>query len=188
MAARSRAASNCRAPPLRFHTSIPTHVHTAFHPRATNRAFLSATPIVATAPAACSALIQKHWGRLTKSSEEKEAQIAKVRTLLATGKGDAPAGRELFKVVCATCHKLNNEGVNIGPDLTGYERDNLDFILPAIVDPSLAIREEYTAFNVTTKDDQSLTGFLLENTPQSVTISDLNQNKLVIARRDLQTL
>lgn len=136
----------------------------------------------------CAALIQKHWGRLTQSSEEKEAQITKVRALLATGKGDAKSGRELFKLVCATCHKLNNEGANIGPDLTGYERDNLDFILPAIVDPSLAIREEYTAFNVTTKDGQSLTGFLLENTPQSVTISDLNQNKLVIARRDLQSL
>ncbi len=137
---------------------------------------------------ACTALIQQHWGRLTKSSEEKEAQIAKVRTLLATGKGDVKAGREIFKLVCATCHKLNNEGANIGPDLTGYERDNLDFILPAIVDPSLAIREEYTAFNVTTKDGQSLTGFLLENTPQSITLSDLNQNKLVIARRDLQSL
>ncbi len=136
----------------------------------------------------CAALIQKHWGRLTKSSEEKEAQITRVRALLATGKGDAKSGRELFKVVCATCHKLNNEGANIGPDLTGYERDNLDFILPAIVDPSLAIREEYTAFNVSTKDGQSLTGFLLDNTPQSVTISDLNQNKLVIARRDLQSL
>ncbi len=137
---------------------------------------------------ACAALIQKHWGRLTKSSEEKEAQITRVRALLSTGKGDAKSGRELFKVVCATCHKLNNEGANIGPDLTGYERDNLDFILPAIVDPSLAIREEYTAFNVSTKDGQSLTGFLLDNTPQSVTISDLNQNKLVIARRDLQSL
>ena len=138
--------------------------------------------------AACDALIQKHWGRLTRSSEEKERQVAQVRELLATGKGDAPQGHTLFQKICATCHTLNGEGAKIGPDLTGYERDNLDFILPAIVNPSLAIREEFTAFNVETKDGQSLTGFIAEQTPSAVTLTDATGKRLVLPRGDIESL
>jgi putative heme-binding domain-containing protein len=136
----------------------------------------------------CDVLIQKHWGRLSRSSEEKERQVAQVREFLAAGKGDAQQGREIFQRSCATCHTLNGEGAKIGPDLTGYERDNLDFILPAIVDPSLAIREEYTAFNVETKDGQTITGFIVEQTPSAVTLTDVSGKRLVLPRRDIENL
>ncbi|NBV86405.1 MAG: dehydrogenase, partial [Verrucomicrobia bacterium] len=121
----------------------------------------------------CEALISKQWGRLRQSSAEKDRKMADVRKLLASGAGDLAEGRKVFQMVCSTCHTLNGEGGKIGPELTGYERDNLDFMIPAIVDPSLGIREEYTTFNVTTKDGQVLVGFILENTPQAVTFQDI---------------
>jgi putative membrane-bound dehydrogenase-like protein len=136
----------------------------------------------------CDGWIQKHWGRLTRSSLEKEAQIAKSRALLASGKGDPKAGRELFTLLCASCHTLNGQGVKIGPDLTGYERDNLDFILPAIADPSLAIREEYVGFNITTRDGQNLSGLLIEQSPRSVTLLDLAGQRSVLPRDEIQKL
>ncbi|MEO6742710.1 MAG: c-type cytochrome, partial [Chthoniobacteraceae bacterium] len=138
--------------------------------------------------AACDALIAKHWSMLKQSSAAKEARIAQVRKLLTTGKGDAEAGKTVFKTMCAVCHTLNKEGGKIGPDLSGYERDNMDFMLPAIVDPSLAIREEFTAFTAVTKDGQTLTGFIEAQTPQSVTMRDLNSQKLVLSRADLKSL
>ncbi len=144
--------------------------------------------ITAFKDAASDALIKKHWGRLTKSSEEKEAQIAKVKKLLASGKGDLKAGQELFKLACAVCHTLNKEGGKIGPDLTGYERDNLDFILPAIVDPSLAIREEYIAFNIATTDAQTLTGLVTELSKTSVTLLDIGGNKTVLSRTNIKDM
>ncbi|MFA6543327.1 MAG: c-type cytochrome, partial [Limisphaerales bacterium] len=134
------------------------------------------------------ALIKKHWGRLTKSSEEKEAQVTKVRKLLAGPKGDPKAGRELFKLACGVCHTLNNEGGKVGPDLTGYERDNLEFILPAIVDPSLAIREEFIAFNITTHDAQTLTGLVTELTKTSVTLVDISGNKTLFPRTNIKEM
>lgn len=133
-------------------------------------------------------LIKKHWGVVRQSSAEKEARIAGILSLLPKGRGDGAAGHELFKTLCATCHMLKGEGGKIGPDLTGYERDNLGFLLPSIVDPSLAIRDEYVAFSAETKDGQFLTGFLTENTPQSVTISDLAQNKTTVPRDRLKKL
>ncbi|HSH96500.1 MAG TPA: c-type cytochrome, partial [Roseimicrobium sp.] len=133
-------------------------------------------------------LILKHWGQLRKSNEEKEQRIAAVRKLVTSGKGDLAAGRELFKIACSACHTLNGEGAKIGPELTGYERDNLDFMIPAIVDPSLGIREEFIGYNVTTKDDQSLTGLIIENNPLAIVLMDLSQNKAVIPREQIKLL
>lgn len=144
--------------------------------------------ITAFKDAASDALIKKHWGRLNKTSEEKEAQIAKVKKLLASGKGDAKAGHEVFKLACAVCHTLNKEGGKIGPDLTGYERDNLDFILPAIVDPSLAIREEFIGFNIETHDGQAFGGLITEINGQHVVVLDIAGNKHSLARTDVKTM
>ena len=138
--------------------------------------------------ARCDELIKQHWGNLRQSSEDKNRKIAAVRQVLAAGQADLAAGRTIFKQTCASCHTLFGEGGKVGPELTGYERDNLDFLLPAIVDPSLAIREEFTAFNITTKDDESLTGFITENKPQSVTLMDPTGHAIVIAREQIQSL
>jgi putative heme-binding domain-containing protein len=132
-------------------------------------------------------LIKKHWGSLRASSQEKEELIKNLRVIIAKA-GDPAKGRELFKMTCAVCHTLKGEGGKIGPDLTGYERDNLDFMLPAIVDPSLGIREEFTLYNLTTKDGQVLAGFIAETTPQFVTMLDAAGNKTKIAREDIQSL
>jgi putative membrane-bound dehydrogenase-like protein len=133
-------------------------------------------------------LLKKHWGNLRTSAAEKEQLIRNYRGLITTKGADVANGREVFRVACAQCHTLHGEGGKIGPDLTGYERDNLDFMLPAIVDPSLGIREEYTAFQLTTRDGQTFTGFIMEDTPQFVTLQDALGNVTKVARQDIQFL
>jgi putative heme-binding domain-containing protein len=132
-------------------------------------------------------LVKKNWGNLRASTQEKEELIKNLRVTIAKP-GDAAKGHELFKTICAVCHTLNGEGAKIGPELTGYERDNLDFMLPAIVDPSLGIREEYTLYNLTTKEGQVLVGFVADTTPQFVTMLDAGGNKTKIAREDIKSL
>ena len=133
-------------------------------------------------------LLDKHWGRLGQSTEGKLQDVERIRGILAKGKGDPEKGRALFQTSCGACHILHGEGGKIGPELTGYERDNLDFLLPAIVDPSLGIREEFTSFVLVTTDGQTLTGYITENQPQSVTLVDLAQNRIVVARERIQSL
>jgi putative heme-binding domain-containing protein len=50
---------------------------------------------------------------------------------------------------CAACHKLFHKGGNVGPDLTPYQRGNLETLLTSVIDPSAEIREgfEYINFN-----------------------------------------
>jgi putative heme-binding domain-containing protein len=133
-------------------------------------------------------LLDKHWGRLGQSSEEKLRDIERIRGIVTTGKGDPEKGRTIFQTSCGACHTLHGEGGKIGPELTGYERDNLDFLIPAIVDPNLGIREEFTSFVLATTDGQTLTGYITENLPQSVTLVDLAQNKILIPRERIKSL
>jgi putative heme-binding domain-containing protein len=133
------------------------------------------------------ALLKKNWGSLRASSAEKEALIKNLRFVLGRS-GNAENGHAIFRTTCAVCHTLKGEGAKIGPDLTGYERDNLDFMLPAIVDPSLGIREEYVVFTLTKKDGQVLAGFVTETTPQFVTIKDPAGNLTKTPREEIQSL
>jgi putative heme-binding domain-containing protein len=133
-------------------------------------------------------LIQKNWGNLRPSSQAKEYKIGQVRKLVGPGKGSPEKGHEIFKATCAVCHTLNAEGGKIGPDLTGYERDNMDFMIPAIVDPSLGIREEFTAFNINTKKGQMLIGLVTETDSKQVTLMDLTGNKTRLAREEIKEM
>src|ERR1051325_2251181 len=114
--------------------------------------------------------------------------MTEVQKISSDGSGDLTRGKHLFATSCATCHKLHGEGQTIGPDLTGYERDNLDFLTLSIVDPSAAIREEYTNFEIETADGLLLTGFIVERGAQSVTIEDGQQGRTVVPTSRIKRL
>lgn len=132
--------------------------------------------------------IQKLWGATRPPPGEKQQRMAALAQVLTRGKGYAGRGKALFTAICATCHTLFGEGQKIGPDLTGYERDNLDFLLVSIVDPSAGIREEYTNYEIETTDGLLLSGYILKQTPQSVTIEDGQEGKVVVPRDHIKTL
>ena len=50
-------------------------------------------------------------------------------------------GRAVFAKTCAQCHALYGTGGTVGPDLTGSQRANLDYVLQNVVDPGALIAE-----------------------------------------------
>lgn len=134
-------------------------------------------------------LVTKHWGKLRGGTPaEKQDQIRRVAGLLKSGPGNDAVGRELFKEHCGKCHTLFDEGGNAGPNLTGYERDNLNFLLPAVIDPSAAIREEYTNFAVITNDGRTLTGLIAERTPRTLTLRGVDGQPTIVDTDHIDTL
>ena len=133
-------------------------------------------------------LVQKHWGQLRQSSEAKQKRMETVSALIAEKKGDAKKGQQVYALACAACHRYKGKGGNIGPNLDAYQLNNPGFLIPAVVDPSLGIREEYAGFNVTTKDDQLLTGFIAQNAPQFIVLRDLAQNSITLPRNEIKNL
>ena len=132
--------------------------------------------------------IDKLYGNLRQSPAQLQERMKAVEKTVRTGSGDALRGKQLFAATCASCHKLHGEGQNIGPDLTGYERSNLDFLLLALVDPNAAIREEYTNFELETTDGLLLTGFIVERAAQSVTIEDGQQGRTIVPKSRIKRL
>jgi putative heme-binding domain-containing protein len=91
----------------------------------------------------------------------KSAPIEEGKTEL-TG-GDYERGRALFfgeQLKCATCHRLRNEGGNIGPDLSNLVHRDAGSVLRDINEPSSSINPDYVAYNVTLRDGDTLTGFV----------------------------
>lgn len=137
--------------------------------------------------------VEKLWGKIRQPNEAKQKRMAEIREILKAGQGDSTSGKALFNATCASCHRLHGEGALIGPELTGYERDNLEFLLPAVVDPNLGLREEFELVTVTLRpkpgesDNAVLSGFVRELTESSLRIVDLAGNESTVAQRDVLT-
>lgn len=95
--------------------------------------------------------------------------------------GDAEEGRRLFNdltgMACISCHRVGDQGVSIGPDLTGvgsqFSRHEL---AESILYPSKAVREGYQAVEIETKDDESFSGLAKGETGTEVLLLDRTGN------------
>lgn len=96
-------------------------------------------------------------------------------------------GRMVFQKTCAPCHKLYGEGGIIGPELTGSNRANLDYLLGNILDPSGEIQDDYKMVVVTTRDGRTYVGNIAKETDRQVTLRIVGQDAVAINKSDIQT-
>jgi putative heme-binding domain-containing protein len=90
----------------------------------------------------------------------------------------------LFSAVCASCHKLYGEGAALGPDLTGSDRHNLDYLLGNIVDPNAMVPADYRVSVLKLKDGRTLTGVLPEQNNRTLTLQTPTE-RLTIERSQI---
>jgi putative heme-binding domain-containing protein len=135
------------------------------------------------------ALVRKHWG-VTRGAtrEEKLAEVRRLNNDLRAGSGDPERGRGLFRERCALCHRFFGEGEALGPDLSFANRNDRDFLLISLVDPASLIRKEYQAYQIATKDGRVLSGLIVEQTPETITLRDAKGVRIKVARSELDEL
>ena len=139
--------------------------------------------------AALLARMERIWGRVApETSGEKKARVHGIKVSLNLAKGDPTKGHQLFKQHCANCHTLFGEGAKVGPELTGADRKNLDFLLTSIVDPSAVIRKEFMSHAVATTDGRTLNGLIAESTPSALTLIDSKAQKIVIPQSEVEAI
>jgi putative heme-binding domain-containing protein len=127
-------------------------------------------------------------GRVRPVNADKQKLIAQKKQLVLNGEADLRAGHELAKTTCLNCHKLNGEGADVGPDLTGVGRANLDALLANVIDPNQVIGIGYENVMIETKDDRSLSGRLVEDTPTHVKLLSAGPKEEVVAKSDIASL
>ena len=127
------------------------------------------------------------FGRVNKTTAEKQALILSKRRMVLAGKADLEKGHELAKTACLVCHKLHDEGAEIGPDLTGVGRSSLDALLSNVIDPNEIIGQGYENVIVETKDGRTLSGRLVEETDIRIKLVNLGPIEYVIAKDQIVT-
>jgi putative membrane-bound dehydrogenase-like protein len=85
-------------------------------------------------------------------------------------KADPPRGRTVFRRECAQCHRLDQEGSAVGPDLFGIRNQPKEAILLHLLVPDLEITPGFAAYTVATRDGRVLTGLITSETPASLTL------------------
>jgi putative heme-binding domain-containing protein len=102
--------------------------------------------------------------------------------------GDPSRGQAHFTKLCATCHKLNDAGNNVGPDLAAVTDKSPEFLLTSIIDPNRAVDAKYANYVADTSAGETLSGVLAAETGNSVTLLGADGKAHVLLRTDLKSL
>ncbi len=130
------------------------------------------------------------WGELRENPEESRLRISKWKaqlTLDSLAEADLSQGRDLFTLTCAPCHTLYGQGGGIGPDLTGAGRDNLDYLLENIVDPSAVVSVDFRMSVLKFKDGRVLNGLITAKNDRTITLKTMTET-VTVDRTDLEAI
>ncbi|MEO1524540.1 MAG: PVC-type heme-binding CxxCH protein [Planctomycetota bacterium] len=134
------------------------------------------------------AKIGEVWGEIRESSAEKRAQMERLKgrldskTLAASDKSN---GRALFKKNCQNCHRLYGEGGQVGPDLTGANRSDMDYLLGNIIDPSAVVDKDYRMTVLLLDDARIISGLVIDRNDKTTKIQTATE-QLVISNDSIE--
>ncbi len=130
------------------------------------------------------------WGEIRETSADRRAEIARLKTQLTSAtlaKADKGRGRVQFNKLCASCHTLYGHGGAIGPDLTGSGRDNLDYLLENIVDPSATVNADFRMSVVALRDGRVLNGLVRSPNDRTITLQSQTE-AMVLPRNEIEEI
>lgn len=142
---------------------IPSAAVNAFHAR----------QILAFDDPELSAKLTAKWGSLRETSEERQELIDQWKEKLTAevlAGADLAKGRQRFTKTCSQCHRLFGQGEQIGPDLTGSQRQSLDYLLINLLDPSAVVGKDHRMTVVVTEDGRVLNGLLVSKNDQTLVL------------------
>ncbi|MFK7767521.1 MAG: PVC-type heme-binding CxxCH protein [Mariniblastus sp.] len=118
------------------------------------------------------------WGPIG-GAEDSSKLFEKYQTLLTPekiGNADLGKGRVVFNSTCQACHKLYGEGGVIGPEITGANRTNLDYLLGNILTPSADIQDAYRMQLVLMDDGRMFSGIPADENKWQLNLRIANQD------------
>ena len=122
-----------------------------------------------------------------EASSDRQALIEDFEPVLKLA-GDEVRGRVIFEKRCASCHRLRGIGKSIGADLAALKDRTSKAMLTAILDPNRAVEAKFLSYTAVTTAGKSVSGMLLSETGNSVTLVSTDGKEHVLLRRDLDQL
>lgn len=125
---------------------------------------------------------------LVNSGSADRRAVVKAHQNVLTMQGVPGRGIPLFKKHCATCHKLDNVGVDIGPNLRSLTDRKPASMLTSILDPSASVDGKYVTYIAVTEDGLTFTGMMGSETGNSITLVAQGDKKQTILRGQLDEI
>jgi len=116
------------------------------------------------------------------------AQVYESYKEVVTRKADPVRGRGVFRRECASCHRLDQEGYAVGPDLFGIRNQPKGAILLHLLVPDHEITPGFAAYVVATKDGRTLTGLISSETQSSLTLREPLGKEDTILRTEIDEI
>ncbi len=93
----------------------------------------------------------------------------------------------MYDSLCGVCHKMYGDGGILGPDITGSNRTNIDYLLSNILDPSAEIQDDYKMVMVTTRDGRTYAGNIASENERTLTLRVVGQDSVLINKSNIQS-
>ncbi|HVY68388.1 MAG TPA: PVC-type heme-binding CxxCH protein [Verrucomicrobiae bacterium] len=126
--------------------------------------------------------IQERAMKIFAAGQDQRVDVIQKYVPSLSMEGDAGRGRGLFSERCATCHKLNGVGTAVGPDLASARSNGKEKLLISILDPNREIAPNFLNYTVETKDGETLTGLIANDSAAGITLRRANGEESVVAR------
>ncbi len=101
---------------------------------------------------------------------------------------DPIRGQKVFEKNCSICHRVNNVGVEVAPDISDSRERLPEQLLADIIQPNRAIDSNYFSYTVVTADGLTHNGILTAETSTSVTLKQAEGKTLTLARDEIEDL
>lgn len=144
-----------------------------------------ARQILALNDARVTARLNRVWGTIRSPGKDREVLLTRYRALAGRKEADRSHGRAVFARTCAACHTLFGEGGKIGPDLTGSQRANADYVLGKVLDPNAVVPRDYQVTRLVTVTGRVLTG-LVKQENDKVLLLQTPTEELRVLKDDIE--
>lgn len=104
--------------------------------------------------------------------------------------GDAERGRTIFfeklAISCVRCHKIDDRGGEVGPNLSVIGKDKTrQYLLEALVDPNRAVAQGFETVVLEMNDGQVFSGIVKQETSDELTLIDVNAKLTTVNKTDI---
>jgi putative heme-binding domain-containing protein len=117
--------------------------------------------------------LREVWGEIGETDESIKKAIDEWKGRLTPkelASADLSRGRVLFNKSCANCHTLFGVGAKVGPELTGAQRGNLEYLLENVLNPSAVVGKDFRMSVVRTTDGRVLNGLVVSRDEQKLVL------------------